>query len=41
MADLLVSDNPPTGNTSLREWISQHAAEIGTSYASEVRRHYA
>ncbi len=40
MADLLVSDAAPTGKTSLREWVAQHAAEVGSSYASELQRHY-
>ena len=40
MADLLVSDATPTGKTSLREWVAQHAAEVGSSYASELQRHY-
>ncbi len=41
MAGLLVSGGPPTGKTSLREWVKEHASEIGGGYASEVRRHYA
>ncbi len=39
MANLLVSKNPPTGKTRLSEWLSQNAS-IGTSYASELARHY-
>lgn len=41
MADLLVSKATPTGRTSLREWVTTHAAEVGQSYASELQRHYA
>ncbi len=40
MADLLVSHRPPTGHTSLRTWIESHAQTIGSTYASELRRHY-
>jgi len=40
MADLLVSHRPPTGSTSLRTWIESHAQTIGSTYASELQRHY-
>lgn len=40
MADLLASDSAPTGRTSFREWVAQHSSEVGTSYASELERHY-
>ena len=40
MADLLVSDATPTGKTSLRDWVALLAAEVGSSYASELQRHY-
>ncbi|MCH8206674.1 MAG: NAD(P)H-binding protein [Chloroflexi bacterium] len=40
MAELLVSDGPPTGATRLSEWLEQNADEVGRSYASEIRRHY-
>lgn len=39
-ADLLVSHNPPTGHTSLRNWIAANAQSLGTTYASELGRHY-
>ena len=39
MENLLVSKNPPTGKTRLSEWLTQNAS-IGTSYASELARHY-
>ena len=39
MANLLVSENPPTGKTRLSEWLTLNAS-IGTSYASELARHY-
>lgn len=40
MADLLVSHRPPTARTSLRTWIESHAQTIGSTYASELDRHY-
>ena len=40
MADLLISHQPPTGTTRLRTWLKEHAADIGQSYASELRRHF-
>lgn len=40
MSNLLVSKNPPTGKTRLSEWLTQNASIIGTSYASELARHY-
>ena len=40
MANLLVSASPPTGQTSLKNWLTDHAAEIGVRYASELKRHY-
>jgi uncharacterized protein YbjT (DUF2867 family) len=40
MADLLVSHRPPSGRTSLEEWIKAHVQTIGTRYASELGRHY-
>ncbi len=40
MADLLVSDEPPSGQVHLAEWLADHATLIGTTYASELNRHY-
>ena len=40
MADLLVSSQPPTGETRLSAWVAEHAGAIGQSYASELTRHY-
>jgi uncharacterized protein YbjT (DUF2867 family) len=40
MANLLVSKQPPTGSTSLREWLLGHADAVGIRYASEIERHY-
>lgn len=39
-ADLLVSDEPPTGKTRFSEWLEAHADELGREYASELARHY-
>jgi uncharacterized protein YbjT (DUF2867 family) len=40
MAGLLVSENPPTGKTSLKEWLEDNRNTIGCRYASELKRHY-
>jgi uncharacterized protein YbjT (DUF2867 family) len=40
MADLLVSHRPPSGRMSLEGWIKSHAQTIGSTYASELARHY-
>ena len=40
MADLLISPNPPTGNTHLADWLDQHSTQVGSRYASELNRHY-
>ncbi len=40
MSDLLVSENPPTGQTLFSEWLEQNADTVGTGYASELNRHY-
>jgi len=40
MANLLVSESPPTGWTSLEEWLDQNSERVGTRYASEMARHY-
>jgi NADH dehydrogenase len=41
MANLLISDRPPTGHIRFSEWIAANAATVGRRYASEIRRHYA
>jgi NADH dehydrogenase len=38
--DLLVSSQPPTGSTSFRGWVRDHAGDLGRVYASELARHY-
>ncbi len=40
MAGLLVSNQPPTGNTRLADWLRENAATVGIRYASELKRHY-
>ena len=40
MANLLFSQQPPTGQTHLRDWLAQNAATVGKRYASELQRHY-
>lgn len=40
MANLLISQNPPLGQTHLSDWLDQHADSVGTKYASELARHY-
>lgn len=39
-ANLLVSDKPPTGRTNLSKWLAENADWIGTTYFSEVKKHY-
>ncbi|HXW55031.1 MAG TPA: NAD(P)H-binding protein [Candidatus Cybelea sp.] len=41
MAGLLVSSKPPTGQTRFSDWLYAHAQSLGSSYASEIGRHYA
>ena len=40
MSNLLVSAGAPTGHTRLTEWLSRNAGTVGTTYASELDRHY-
>jgi uncharacterized protein YbjT (DUF2867 family) len=40
MANLLISDQSPTGRTRLSEWLAAHANDVGARYASELRLHY-
>lgn len=41
MANLLAPEGPSTGDTRLSRWLAENREKIGTSYASEVARHYA
>lgn len=40
MANLLISQQQPTGYTHLSDWLDEHSATVGTKYASELARHY-
>ncbi|MDI6782917.1 MAG: NAD(P)H-binding protein [bacterium] len=40
MANLLVSNGSPTGQTRISDWLARNADTIGIKYASEIRRHY-
>ena len=41
MAGLLVSKEPPTGRTSLANWLDANKKQAGAKYASELKKHYA
>ena len=40
MANLLVSEGPPTAPTRFTEWLEAEGASLGQRYASELARHY-
>ena len=40
IANLLISEGPPMGQTQLSDWLEQNADDIGVSYTSEMSRHY-
>lgn len=40
MAELLISNQTPTGQTSIRDWLAAKAETCGAAYASELQRHY-
>lgn len=40
MANLLVSEGPPTGETRFTAWVRDNAGHLGQRYASEIKRHY-
>lgn len=40
MANLLTSSQTPNGPTRFSEWIQQNKTSVGTSYASELGRHF-
>jgi len=39
-SNLLVSTEEPRGTTRLTDYLSQHAQELGTTWASELERHF-
>lgn len=41
MAGLLVSDEPPRGETAFSEWLHHNGGSIGRRYANELQRHFA
>jgi NADH dehydrogenase len=40
MAGLLVSHDPALGRIAFSEWLDEHRASIGRSYANELHRHF-
>lgn len=40
MANLLVSSNEPTGKTRISEWVHENRQWLGTTYFSELKKHY-
>lgn len=40
MAGLLISNEPPRGNTRLSDWLKANQHTVGINYASELKRHY-
>lgn len=40
MANLLISKEPPRCKTSLKDWLKEHRNTVGTTYASEIARHF-
>ena len=40
MANLLISQNAPTGHMHLADWLKENSAHVGKAYASELARHY-
>jgi uncharacterized protein YbjT (DUF2867 family) len=40
MAGLLVSHEPPRGEIAFSQWLDEHKAAVGRSYANELRRHF-
>jgi uncharacterized protein YbjT (DUF2867 family) len=40
MANLLVSNQAPTGKIKLSDWLEQNSETVGKKYSSELQRHY-
>lgn len=40
MAGLLVSKDPPLGQTRLADWLEANKSKVGSKYASEIGKHY-
>ena len=41
MRGLLVSHEPPQGTIAFSQWLREHRASVGRSYANELHRHFA
>jgi NADH dehydrogenase len=41
MEGLLVSHDPPRGAIAFSQWLDEHRASVGRSYANELHRHFA
>lgn len=39
-ADLLISSDPPTGKTRFCDWLNENHGALGTTYHSELQRHF-
>lgn len=40
MSNLLVSKDPALGRTAFKDWLDANKTTLGTTYASEIQRHY-
>ncbi|MBU6390877.1 MAG: epimerase, partial [Planctomycetes bacterium] len=40
LSNLLISQSPPTGRTSLSDYLDKHVDIVGKRYVSELERHY-
>lgn len=40
MSNLLVSKDPALGRTAFKDWLDANKTTLGTTYASEIKRHY-
>ena len=41
MAGLLVSREAPLGEIAFSDWLEEHKASVGRTYANELDRHFA
>lgn len=40
LSNMLVSRDPPAGETGISEWLEENRDTVGIRYASELGRHY-
>jgi NADH dehydrogenase len=40
MREKLTSTEAPLASTAFTRWLSQHSRQLGTSYTSELKRHF-